>query len=497
MKGSEKTITIVGGGSSGWMTAIYLQRRFANAESPPHIRLIESEDIGIIGVGEATVHSIRFFFAAMGLDENELIRRTDATLKTGVLFKNWRQGEHDYFHPFEQQASRGGVDLPSLWLCSAGEERYDASVSAGYYLMRANKTPKTPRSQPYQGIIPYGYHLDATKMASYLREVAKERGVEHVLATVQDVDVDVDGETIRAVETTAGRFDGDLFIDCTGFRALLISKVASDNWVSYEDELPCNRAVAIQTELPGEPRSYTTATALSNGWAWQIDLQTRSGTGYVYDGNRQTPEEAEEELLKFLGSSEVKRKVHLRMRVGRSKQFWVGNVVAVGLSGGFIEPLESTGLHLVNLGVGLLATHLTQADITERVRASYNRLMTGFYEELREFIVLHYCLTNREDSAFWKSAKSSSKSLHGLNEKLELWQSKVCEFQDFAGGYNTTFSDENYRYVLYGMEHLPVGVMSYDEDLRASELNQLKDLSERAVQQTLSPRDFFERISVC
>ncbi|MBY6190554.1 tryptophan 7-halogenase [Microbulbifer agarilyticus] len=457
-----KTLNIVGGGSAGWMTAIYLNRYFNRDIKNYQINVIESPDIGIIGVGEATVHSIRFFFAAMGLDERELMAETNATIKSGIMFRNWMKpvdgNTHEYFHPFDQQQPGGSVDISTAWFVGgrSDRQRYDEGVSLNSHLIKSEQCPKSGSSPQFQAIAPYGYHLDATLLARFLRRKAVEQGVCHIEATVLDAEVE-QGE-ILSVATDQGNFSGDFFVDCTGFRGLLIDKLQKDNWESFSDVLPCDKAVAIQREMPegAAPRPYTVATALSSGWAWQIDLVNRQGSGYVYDSSRLSPEQAESELRSFLGAeTSVIKCTHLDMKVGCRKDTWVGNCVAVGLSGGFIEPLESTGLHMIHLGVSLLATHLAGDDGSAVLRASYNEKMRGFYQDLKQFIVLHYCLSNRDDSEFWRNAPATVEGCHWLNSRLPLWKHKICEYQDFAGSYASIFTDTNYRYVLYGMQHYP------------------------------------------
>lgn len=497
-----KQITIVGGGSAGWMTAIYLNK-FFNARQPNYqVRVIESEDIGIIGVGEATVHSIRYFFAAMGLDEAEMLAQTNATLKTGIMFRNWMKPVdgtmHQYFHPFDHLKMGSELDISSSWLLDARYqyERFDQGVSLSAHLAAAGHGPKTPQCGPFQGVVPYGYHLDAVKMARYLRRKAIEAGVLHTVATVTEVDTD--GELVLAVQTDQGRFGGDIFIDCTGFRGLLIEKLKADNWQSFADALPCNKAVAIQRELPGDdgPKPYTTATALSHGWVWEIDLMNRQGTGYVYDGNRLTPEQAELELRQYLGpESQVLKCSHLEMKVGCRKQFWVGNCISVGLAGGFIEPLESTGLHLINLGVRLLSTHLSGAQPSAAVRDSYNRLMNGFYTDLKQFIVLHYCLTDRDDTEFWREAAQKAKYCAGLPEQLAAWRYKVCEYMDLAGTFSTTFTDENYRFILYGMQHYPELQPLQDGPQYQALFQQAQQMAKHAKLSTLPHQKYLQSVA--
>ncbi len=458
-----KSITIVGGGSSGWMTALYLNKLYNYSQNAVEITLIESPNIPTIGVGEATVHSIRRFFAAMGLDEKELLRETNGTLKTGIMFRNWMKpnkdgSTHEYFHSFEQQNISHVHDISSAWLLNKRyeKERYDEGVSLSAHLIKKKLSPKHPNSNAYDGLVPYGYHLDAVKMANYMCKIGVAAGVKHIKATVNDVTVD--GEQITKVHTSEGDFSADFYIDCTGFRGMLIEKLKADNWQSYEDALPCNKAVAIQVDYPKNeaPKPYTEATALSNGWAWEIDLVNRRGTGYVYDGNRLSKEEAEKELIAHNGAdADVIKVVHLDMKIGCRKEFWVGNCATIGLSAGFIEPLESTGLHLINAGVRLLGTHLTGKDTRQSVRDAYNKIMNGTYEDLKQFIVLHYCLTDRDDTEFWREVADSAKYCSGLSEKINTWRFKVCEYMDLAGGYISMFSDENYRAILYGMKHFP------------------------------------------
>lgn len=493
-----KKIAIVGGGSAGWMAAIYLDKLLNNSIKNYHIQVIESPDIGIIGVGEATVHSIRFFFAAMGLDERELMAETNATFKTGIMFRNWMQPvagkTHEYFHPFEQQVSGKSIDISSAWLLTKRfeHERYDQGVCLSSHLVARGHCPKSLQSRPYQGVVPYGYHLDATLLAKFLRRKAVEAGVEHIQATVTDVALNENG--IASVIANGNHYEADFFIDCTGFRGLLIEKLFANNWNSFEDALPCNKAVAIQRDLPeGSPKPYTTATALSNGWAWQIDLVNRQGTGYVYDGNRLTREQAEQELREFLGeNAAILKSVHLDMKVGCRQEFWIKNCVAIGLAGGFIEPLESTGLHLINLGVGLLATHLSQSNPPQVVKDSYNRLMRGFYQDLKQFIVLHYCLTNRDDTDFWRAARLKTQYCPELQQLLNVWKYKICEFHDLAGSYSTTFSDENYRYILYGMQHYPELSLAIDPAEQKLIAAELEGLIRQAFIYSLPQREYLQ-----
>jgi tryptophan halogenase len=462
MTDSINNMVIVGGGSSGWMTALYLNKWYNDQDKKLNITVVESEDIGTIGVGEATVHTLRHFFNVLGIDEKDLLKKTNGTLKSGILFKNWMKpvnGEmHEYFHPFEAQPQLGKMDISLSWLLSDRykQESFADNTCLSSHLIKQNKSPKLATSKAYEGCVPYGYHLDATLMSRYMRDMAIKAGVKHVVATVSDVEIEQGN--IKTIYTDKGDFSADVFIDCTGFRGLLIEKLKQDNWQSFEDALPCNKAVAIQTTYPENiaPKPYTAATALSNGWAWEIDLVGRRGNGYVYDGDRLTKEEAEAELLNHIGAgAKAIKTTHLDMKIGCRKEFWLGNCIALGLSGGFIEPLESTGLHLIDLSVRLLTTHVPAKNTDQTVKDSYNKLMNNFYASLKDFIVLHYCITDRDDTEFWRNAAKTAQYSGDLAGKLALWQHKYCEKMDLVGGEAVLFSENNYRYVLYGMNYLP------------------------------------------
>ena len=496
-----KKITIVGGGSSGWMTAAYLNHLYNKTEKQVDITLVESKDIGILGVGEATVHSIRFFFAAMGLNEQELLSETQATYKTGIMFRNWmkpvNEHTHQYFHPFEQLKMGDSFDISTSWILSQQDsgQRYDEATCLSSSLIKAGHGPKAANSAPYTGIAPYGYHIDANQLARFLRKKAVEAGVTHVEATVNAVNTQ--GEMITSIETDQGIFKSDYFIDCTGFKGLLINSVSDDNWVCYEDALPCNKAVAVQRHYPEStvPKPYTEATALTNGWVWQIDLANRQGTGYVYDGNRLSKEEAESELKTFLGEdSQFIKTTHIDLQIGRRKRFWVGNCITIGLSGGFIEPLESTGLHLINLGARLLSTHLVNNNVAKEIQDSYSKLMVNAYEDLKQFIVLHYCITDRDDTEFWRAAKRSVEHCPELKQKLAIWKHKICEYADLQTASTSCFNDENYRFILYGMQYYPNLSFAYDKQRMDALFSQAQERCQQAVKYTQTHADSLAKL---
>ena len=462
-----KKIVIVGGGSSGWMTASYLNHLYNKHDKNVQVTLIESKDIDILGVGEATVPTLRTFFQALGFDEAEVMRETNATFKNGILFRGWNKPidgkTHEYLHPFEMQKFENRYDISTEWLLNSpsGNNGFAKNVCLTQALVEHEKAPKVPNIPPYQGVVHYGYHLDARLLGQYLRKKSLARGVERIEANVEHVVTD--NNQITCLKTTAGEIVADLYIDCTGFKALLLSHLEQDNWRSFAKELLCDRAVTIQTPYSeGEtPKPYTISTAQSNGWTWEIGLKERKGTGYVYSSKHLTKEQAEQELRDYIGCGDDLKAMHIDMNIGCRKEHWIGNCVAIGLSGGFIEPLESTGLHLIHMSNYYLTTHYTDANDNQTLRDSYNSLINSIYDDLKEFIVLHYTLTNRDDTDFWKQAAKTGDECPRLKQRLDVWRHKVCENYDLGGSPSTLFTELNYKYVLYGMQYYPTLNMPY------------------------------------
>jgi tryptophan halogenase len=466
-----KKLVIAGGGSSGWMCALFLNKVYNQNNKTIDITVIESKDIDIIGVGEATVPTIRGFFQAIGVDESELIRETSATYKTGIKFNHWMKPDksgksHSYLHPFEQQLLENRFDLPSCWAFKGHQfGGYSESVSVTSELIKYNHSPKGIQSQAYQGVVPYGYHLDARLLGKYLRKKALAQGVNHIEAKIEKINHK--DSIIESLETEVlGSIEGDFFIDCTGFRALLISELENDNWRSYADELLCDKAVAIQIPFDATQtaNAYTTATALSNGWAWNIGLKDRQGCGYVYSSKNITSSEAEAELRSHIQCGDEHIARHLDMNIGVRKKHWIGNCLAVGLSAGFIEPLESTGLHLISLSARLFASHFSSFDVVQEVKDSYNNLLNGIFDDLKEFIALHYVLSDRDDTEFWVNASKAAENCPRLMARLTLWKHKVCDDFDLHGDTTQLFRDVNYKFILFGMKYLPETDIEYAND---------------------------------
>ena len=508
-------IVVVGGGSSGWMSAAYLDKTLnRGADKAVRISLVESADIGVIGVGEATLPTLRRFLSSIDVDEQAFMRRTHASFKNAIKHVNWRldpavEPTH-YYHPFGSVHMAHGLPILYYWLARrrAGDPgAYSYACGAGAALSDQLRSPKRYDSKPYEGLIPYAYHLDAVLLGRYLREVCVERGVHHVIDNVVDVIRD-DSGYISAVRTEShGDMHGDLFIDCTGFRGMLINQQLGVPFLSYSDVLLCDRAVALQVpfeEGHGEFNSFTTSTAMSAGWIWEIHLQSRRGTGYVYSSRHLDSDAAEAELRGFLGPSAKGRDArHLKMRVGRSARLWEKNCVAVGLAGGFIEPLESTGIFLVEAGLEELVRYFPRRDFAAPLSSRYNEIMGKLYDEVRDFIVLHYCLTRREDSSFWKDNKYNDAISDELKRNLELWKYRAPSDRDLSSPLKL-YGAPAYLHIVAGMDWLPdtdklggsVDIDSVSPARIEEVINTMHERTHAALASSISHREYLAGLGV-
>ncbi len=460
-------VLIVGGGSAGWITAAYLDANLNGVGGPARskfaeITLIESDAIGRIGVGEATVPTIRRTLAQIGVAEQEFLRAADATFKHAIRFEDWAAPGHVYYHPFDRVNPTGFGTGGLMWLSSDRAAPFATTVSVQPFVAEAGLAPKTVQHKDYEGAITYAYHMDAEKFADYLRDLCKSRGVTHVVDDV--VQVDKTGpEHIAAVETKTGlRLEADLFIDCSGFARVLIGKALQVPFESYGDWLLCDRAVTLRVPNALRPaseiRPYTTSRALSAGWMWDIGLQERRGTGYVYSSQFISDDEAEAELRAQEGSHADELPARrLRFQSGKVTAPWTGNCVAIGLSAGFLEPLESTGLFLVEEGVGYLCEMFPRFGPMGSASTFYNEKMRTRYEECVDFINLHYVLSPRRDTPFWRAATAPERVTPRLRDLLDLWDVKPPSRLDFTDT-SQLFAHTNYEYVLYGMGWLPGGL---------------------------------------
>ena len=433
-----KRVLIVGGGSAGWMAAAYLNSALnGGGYRVADISLIESPDVPRIGVGEATIPSINHILAVIGIDEIEFMKRVDGTFKQSIKFVNWLHNKGDsYYHAFARYRPTPLDTSGPRWLMSDRSIPFMATVSAQPVLCELKLAPRMLEEWDFGTPLIYAFHMNALKFADYLCELSVARGVQHVKDHVSDIEVAEDGN-ITAVRTRAGlRIEADLFIDCTGFAALLIEKKLAIRWLDFSKYLLCNRALTINVmyehRYPGFVRPYTTSTALSAGWVWDIPLQNRRALGYVHSSEFISEEDAERELRAFEGPHAEKltsRLVHFK--VGMREKAWVKNCVAIGLAGNFIEPLESTGLYLSDLAAVMLAEHFPHHGEMGPLAFRFNRIMANRFHEILDFINMHYCLTQRNDSAFWREVQMPGRINDRLRAKLEFWRQKPVAAADF------------------------------------------------------------------
>ncbi len=504
-----RSILIVGGGTAGWMAAAYLQRVLgSNPELPVQIRLVEAPEIGSIGVGEATVPTLQATLQAMGIPESALFTQADATLKNGIRFVGWKHGgsaaSDRYDHPFDPPVTLAGHSTMVHWMNlhqrGLSTKAFDEAGGVQTALYEKNLSPKFLNSPDYQAPITYAYHLDAIKLATLLRTVATSRGVQHSQGEVTEVEVGEAG--IQAVRLKDGqRLTADLYIDCTGFASLLIGKALDVPWVSYADSLLCDRAVACPIAHPDaqQPlRSYTTATARGAGWTWEIDLQTRTGTGYVYSSAHCSDDEALATLRQLHGSAVPMAEPRLlKMRIGHRARMWEKNCLALGLAGGFIEPLESTGIYLIERALQSFLDYLPATPSATQGRSKFNALMGDLYDELRDFILLHYIISGRRDTPFWRDYTEEVAVPPSLQELLDLWNEKLPHNTDIQRK-QSLFASGNYFYILAGLNRLPsqgIGPARYLPPAVSQEaLAHIAKIRAAAVQQSPTMREYTQKM---
>jgi tryptophan 7-halogenase len=482
-----KKVVIAGGGTSGWCTAIALSRQLGTLLD---ITLIESAEIGTVGVGEATFPTICSFHKIHGIDEQEFLTATLGSIKLGISFENWARKGDRYIHPF------GSFGKPSwiggfyhYWL-AAKARGYEGELDDMCLELQAAKAHKFAITENPK--LNYAYHFDAALYAKFLRKLSEEKGVNRIEGKIVGVKQHPDNGFIESVVLESGVcIEGDFFIDCTGFRGLLIEETLNAGYEKWGQWLRNDSAVALQTEFSGDIPPYTRAIAHDSGWQWKIPLQHRQGTGHVYSSAYISDEDARNTLLQNL-DGDIRAELRLlKFNTGRRKKAWVKNCVAIGLAGGFVEPLESTSIHLIQIGVTRLLQLFPFEGCNEHLIRRYNELSRIEYENVRDFIILHYKATERDDTAYWRDCRDMSIP-DSLLERIELFK-KTGHIQH---GPDEVFGITSWLQVMMGQRLEPSGYHHFphvisDDEIRFG-LTSMKTKIAKAVEQLPSHSDFLK-----
>ena len=400
----RRQVVIVGGGTAGWMSAALLAK--ITQGKLGDITLVESEEIGTIGVGEATIPAIKRFNRLLEIHERDFVRQTQASFKLGIEFVNWGRLGTRYFHPFGQIGDPIGRTAFHQFLTRrrlAGETESFEDYSLNAAAAKLNHFATPPRDDSLLSTLSYAYHFDASLYAAFLRRHAEGNGVRRVEGRIRHISQNAETGFVETLTLESGQtISGDFFIDCSGLSALLIEKTLKSGFDDWSAVLPCNSAAFVPSEKTGDVTPYTRSTAHTAGWQWRIPLQHRTGNGHVFCSDFTTKEEAAETLLAHLDGKALADPKFLRFTTGRRKLSWNRNVVAIGLSSGFLEPLESTSIHLIQSGLVKLLDFWPGETFDPLLAEQYNRAMANQYESIRDFIILHYKATERDDSAFWR-----------------------------------------------------------------------------------------------
>ncbi|HEV8406887.1 MAG TPA: tryptophan halogenase family protein [Sphingomicrobium sp.] len=453
-------VIIVGGGTAGWMTAAALMKLLKGRCS---VHLVESEAIGIVGVGEATLPHIRGFNERLGINEAKFMAATRATFKLGIEFRDWGRAGDSYIHPFGTFGS-GKSTIPFHHYWSRLRDMSETAAEIGEYSMAVTMAYMNRFARPdpdpdrIDSTFNYAYQFDATLFAPYLRAIAEQLGAKRTEGRIVDVELDGESGDVRRVRLETGdALEGDLFVDCSGFVSLIIGRALAEPFEDWSQWLPCDRAVAMPCRTRTALTPYTSAIAMPAGWRWRIPLQHRTGNGYVYSSAFTSDDEARSLLVEAVEGEPIAEPRVLKFKAGRRSRSWVGNCVAVGLSSGFLEPLESTSIYLIQAAISTLVELFPERRISPLDRDEFNRLIDLEYDRIRDFLILHYHATQRSDSAFWDHVRTMQ--VPGtLHEKIELFRrrGRVAKYREGV------FLDASWIAVYLGQQVIPEG-----RDIRA------------------------------
>jgi len=503
---SVQSVVIVGGGTAGWLTAgIIAARHRSRMKAGFSVTLIESPNIKIIGVGEGTWPTLRSSLEKMGVSKTELFRHSDAAFKQGARFARWTTGAADdgYYHPLMFPQGFTQLNLAPHWLQDSHGQTFCEAVCPQAQICDDGLAPKTITTPEYQAVANYAYHLDAGKFAPFLQKHCTEKlGVRHVLADVTSVNQDERGDITGVVTAQEGVIQGDLFVDCSGFSSLLLGKALGVPFRDCSDVLFCDRALAVQVpyETADAPMaSHTISTAQSAGWIWDIGLPTRRGVGHVYSSRHCSDEAAYDTLMGYIGAQHKglsPRKIPIRS--GYREILWKNNCVAVGLAAGFLEPLESSAIVLVELSAKLISEQMPACrEVMDIVAARFNEVTLYRWGRIIDFLKLHYVLTQRTDSAFWRDNVDPQSIPERLRNLLHLWKYQSPWFFDEFDRLEEVFPAASYQYVLYGMGfRTEIGPMDTTDTqpLASRLLNEASALTRRMRSQLPKNRELIRKI---
>lgn len=474
-----KRIVIVGGGTAGWMAAAAFGRFLVPGGT--HITLVESDEIGTIGVGEATIPPIRKFNDLLGIAEGDFLKATQGTFKLGIEFVDWGKVGDRYMHPFGRHGRDiAGIDFHQLYLRERLRrplppiEHYSIGAVTARHgrFAHASPDPRLPTSD-----LAHAYHFDATLYARFLRRFAEALGIDRREGRIVDVTRHADASHVTSVTLADGSvIAGELFIDCSGFRGLLIEQALGTGYENWSHWLPCDRAVAVPSANVAPPAPFTRSIARDAGWQWRIPLQHRTGNGHVYSSRFTTDEAAEATLLAHLEGEALAAPRRLGFVTGRRRRSWNANVVSLGLASGFIEPLESTSIHLIQHGIAMLLALLPDTGFADAERDEYNRQMQASYESIRDFIILHYKLTQRDDTPFWRHC-AAMEVPETLARRMELFLRRGR----YLKGDTDLFTLNSWVAVMLGQNGWPEGYDPMVDALDEAKVGQQIDQAERAI----------------
>jgi tryptophan 7-halogenase len=488
-----RSVVIVGGGTAGWMTAATCAHRLNDGSCV--VTLIESPEIGTIGVGEATIPTIRFFNQSLGIDENDFLRATQGTFKLGIEFQDWARIGHRYMHPFGIPGISMESPIHQRWLQlrTQGDTSAFEDYSLNVEIARLNRVGQSAGSGGLGLMYGYAYHFDAGLYAAYLRRYSEARGVRRVEGKIVDTSLRAADGFIESLLLEDGRrLEADLFIDCSGFRGVLIEQALKSGYEDWTHWLPCDRAVAVPCESAGALTPYTRSTARAAGWQWRIPLQHRIGNGYVFCSRHISDDEATATLLANLDGKPLAEPRVLRFVTGRRRSIWNRNCIAIGLAAGFLEPLESTSIHLIQKSITHLFNLFPDLGFSPVLIEEFNRLALAEYDHIRDFVMLHYKANARDDAPLWRYCREMP-----IPESL-AW--RLAHFRNSGRVLRypaDLFAAPNWLAVLLGQEVWPENgdplVTRHDPARLRAEMQEIRTTIQRLAQSAIPHQEFIAR----